>query len=156
MSSTLRDYALTAIRVVLIAAGLLVAAAIVYGLATMPPAPPDSDGFVSGLAYLFGSIIFVLALGVAGLGVVLPSLVGADDPVGFGRGQRLLLKAAAVMVGGGFVLGLAFGLLTELQYGFFLWLLTILLAVLVVVVTVGWRLVELTVAAAARIVGGAT
>lgn len=146
MPSTVRSYALLAVRVVLVSGGLLGAALTVYTLATMPPAEPD-EGFVTGLAYFFGSIIFVLAAGAASLGVVLPTLVGADDPIGFNRWQRLLLKAAATLVGGGFLLGLAYGLATELQYGFFLWLATIALGVVLVCVAVGWRVVEAVVGA---------
>lgn len=153
MPSSLRAHALPAVRAVLVGGGLLIAGATVYQLATMPPAPPDSDGFVTGLAYLFGSIIFVLAVGASSLGVVLPTVVGAGDPLGFNRWQRLLLKAAAGLVGGGFLLGLAFGLATELQYGLFLWLATIVLGVLVVSVTVGWRAVEALVTGLVRLIG---
>lgn len=142
MPSTLREHALLAVRVVLVGGGLLVAAGTVYGLATMPPAPPNSEGFVQGMAYLFGSVIAALALGVATIGVVLPSVLGADDAVGFGRGQRLLLKGAAGLIGGGFIVALALGLLTELQFGLLLWLALLPLAALVAAVAVVWRAIE--------------
>lgn len=151
MPSPLRTYALNALRAVLVGGGLFVAGGIVYGLATMPPDPPESDGFVTGAAYFFGTIVFVLALGAAGLGLALPSLLGADDPLGFGRWQCRLFKAAGVLAGGGFLLGLAFGLVTELQYGFFLWLLTVFLGILVVCLAVGWRLLQVVVSVLARV-----
>lgn len=152
MSPALRGYALLALRGVLVGGGLLVAAGIVYGLATMPPDPPNSDGFVTGAAYLFGTIVFVLAVGAASLGVVLPTLLGADDPLGFGRWQRRLLKAAAALGGVGFLVGLAFGLLTQLQYGFLLWLVFVFLGTLAVCLAVGWRLLEVVASALARVV----
>lgn len=150
MPSAIRGYVLLGGRALLVASGLLVAGGTVYGLATMPAPPAGSDGFVTGLAYLFGSVVVVLGLGAASLGVVLPTAVGVDDPAGFGRGQRLLLKAAAGLIGGGLLLGLAFGFATELQFGLFLWLAFVVLGVLVVLVAIGWRSLEVAVAMAGR------
>lgn len=155
MPSTTRGYVLGAVRVVLGVAGLGVAAATILALVTLPPAPPNSEGFVRGLTYVFGVVIVVLALGAAGLGVALPSMLGTDDVLGFSAGQRLLLKGAAALVGGGFLLGLAVGFATELQYGFLLWLVIVVLAVLVVCVAVLWRLAAAVVRVLARIVAGA-
>jgi hypothetical protein len=153
MPSSVRGYVLSGLRVVLVGGGGAVAAVVLFGLATMPSPPPGSDGFLSGLAYIFGSVVVVLALGAAALGVALPSLLGADDRLGFGRWQRRLLKGAGALFGGGLLVGFAVGSATEMQYGFFVWLLVLFLAVLVVVATVGWRLGEVVVAAAADAVG---
>lgn len=154
MPSTARETALAVARVVLVVAGLGVVAATVLTLVSMPPSPPESDGFVRGLAWIFGSVIVVLALGAAALGVALPSILGTDDSLGFGRGQRVLLKAAAVLGGGGFLLGLAVGFTSELQFGFLVWLSTIVLGVLVVCLAVVWRLAEAVVGGLARVVTG--
>jgi hypothetical protein len=150
MPSSVRGYALAAVRVVLVGGGGLVGLGVLVGLATMPPPPPGSDGFVSGLAYIFGGAIAVFALGAAALGVALPTLLGTDDRLGFGRFQRLALKAAGALFGGGLLVGLAFGLATEMQFGVFVWLVAILLSIVVVVATVGWRLGEVVVTAASR------
>lgn len=142
MPSTIREHAIAAVRVVLVGGGLLVAAGTVYGLATMPSSPPAGDGFVQGLAYLFGAMIVAVALGAATLGIVLPSALGTADPIGFGRGQRLLLKGAGGIIGVGFLVALAVGLLTELQFGLLLWLALLSLAALVAALAVLWRVAE--------------
>lgn len=156
MPSTQRGHLLGTARVVLVVGGVGFAVATVLALASMEPAPPDSEGFVTGLAYVFGSVIVVLAVGAAGLGVALPSIVGADDSLGFTGGQRVLLKAAGVLGAGGFLLGLAVGLASELQFGFLLWLVTIVLGVLVVCLAVFWRLAEAIVHGLAQVATGDT
>lgn len=150
MPSTLREYAVLAVRFLLVGGGLLVAGGTVYGLATMPPAPPNGDGFVEGLAYLFGSMIVALGLGAATVGLVLPTALGADDPIGFGRGQRLLLKGAGLVVGGGFLVALAVGIYTELQFGLLLWLALLPIAAVVAALAVIWRGLEALVGVARR------
>ena len=140
----------TAVRVALAVAGVGVAAATTFELATMPPPPPGSDGFVHGMAAIVGSVVIVLGLGLAALSVVLPALLGRDDPLGFNRYQRLALKAAGVLVVGGFVVGLAFGLLTILPFGVLLWLAFVALAALVVAATLAWRLGEVLVGRLSR------
>lgn len=142
MPSDLRTYVIHIIRILLVGGGLAFAGMTVYQLATMSLAPPKSDGFLTGLAFFFGSIIFVLAVGAVSLGIVLPSILGSSDPLGFNRWQRMALKGAAGMIFGGFLLALGFGILTQLQFGFFLWLAIIILATIVVVITVLWRALE--------------
>lgn len=155
MPSKLGPYLLLAVRALLVVVGVAVAAATVHSLATMPPAPPDSDGFVHGMAFFFGSIIVIFALGAAGLGVVLPSVLGTDDRLGFGGGQRALLKTAGGFFAGGFLLGLLFGLVTELQFGLFLWLFAIVLGVILICAAVAWRLLEAAVMIGRRVVAAA-
>lgn len=142
MPSNSKSMLLTAVRVVLVFAGVGIAAATVFTLASMPPPPPDSDGFAHGMAAIIGSIIVVLTLGIAAVGVSLPTLLGRDDRLGFNRYQRLALKGAGTLIGGGFVVSLVIGLLAGLQYGFVLWLGLVVLATVVVCVTLVWRLSE--------------
>jgi hypothetical protein len=67
MSATVRSHVVLGVRAVPVGGGGAVAAAVAYGLATIPSPPPGSDGFVSGLAYIFGGVLVVLALGTAAL-----------------------------------------------------------------------------------------
>ncbi|MFB6156129.1 MAG: hypothetical protein ABEJ22_09555 [Haloferacaceae archaeon] len=130
---------ITAVRALFVVAGVAVAAATVYKLATMPPPPPNSDGFAHGMAALFGSVLIVLSLGVAAVSVVLPTVLGFDDPVGFNRWQRLALKGAGVLVGGGFLLSAALAFTAGLQWGIILFLLFVALTAVVVGATLVWR-----------------
>ncbi|WP_135822220.1 hypothetical protein [Halostella litorea] len=142
MPSGTDETLVAAARLLLVGAGVAVAALTVEALVTMPPPPPDSDGFAHGMAAIFGSVVIVLSLGVAAVGVVLPTVLGRDDRLGFGRRQRLALKGAAVLIGGGLVAALAVGAVGGLQYGILLWLGLVVLAVLVVGATLVWRAVE--------------
>ena len=143
MLSNRRSVLLTAVRVVLVGVGVGIAAMTVFSLATMPPPPPESDGFAHGMAAIIGGMIIILTLGLAAVGVSLPALLGQDDCLGFNHWQRLALKGAGVMIGGGFVVGLALGFITGLQYGIILWLGFVALATFVVCATVIWRFTEL-------------
>lgn len=142
--------ALAVVRTVLVVIGAGGALLVAYSLATMPAPPPDSDGFIHGGALLYGGIIVVLGLGMAALGVALPTLVGTADPLGFGRWQRRVLKAALVVAGGGLLVGLAVGFLTELQFGLGFWFLCIVLAIGLVCIGVLWRLGEAVVGTVSR------
>ena len=156
MSSKRTATLLTAVRVVLVVAGVGIATATVLKLAAMPPPPPDSDGFAHGMAAMIGGIIIVLTLGVAAVGVALPTLLGREDPLGFGGRQRLALKVSGALIGGGIVVALAYGLVTKLQNGIVLWFGFVLLAVCVVSATLVWRLVEVLVRLLARTLRGAS
>lgn len=153
MPSSVRDYLVLALRVVLVGGGGLVAVGAGVELATIPPAPPESEGFVTGLAYIFGGVILVVALGVAALGVALPSMLGVDDGLGFGRWQRLALKGAGALLGGGFLVAVGLAATVGFQFGAFAFLVAVAVGVLVVVGTVGWRLGEVLLTAAADAVG---
>lgn len=142
MPSSRLSALLTAVRVVLVAVGAGVAALTALELATMPPPPSDSDGFAHGMAAIVGSVIVVSSLGVAAVSVVLPTLLGREDPLGFNRRQRLALKAAGVLIGGGFVVGVAYGFVTIPPFGVVLWLAFVVLAAGIVCVTLVWRLAE--------------
>ncbi|WP_115863175.1 hypothetical protein [Halorussus litoreus] len=144
---------LAAVRVVFVVAGLGIAVATVLQLASMPPPPPESDGFAHGMAGLIGGVIIVLTLGLAAVGVSLPSLLGREDRLGFNPWQRFALKGAGVLIGGGLVAGLAVGLLTELQFGVIFWLGLVFLATGVVCATLVWRLSEALVRLLARVAG---
>lgn len=151
MPSSWKSGLLTALRVVLVAAGVSVAAATVLELASMPP--PRGDGFAHGMAAIVGGVIIFLSLGVASVAVILPTLLGRDDPLGFDRWQRRALKGAGVLIAGGFVVGLAYGVVTNLPLGFFHWLLFVAMAAVVVGATLVWRLAEVVVGLLSRIVG---
>jgi hypothetical protein len=142
MPSDWKSALLAAVRVALAVGGVGVAAATVLYLASMPPPPPESDGFAHGMAAIIGGIILVLSLGVAAVSVILPTVLGRDDPLGFNRWQRLALKAAGVLVGGGFAVALAVGSVTNLSEGAFLWLAFVALAAAVACATLVWRLGE--------------
>jgi hypothetical protein len=156
MTADKRRYVVTAIRAVLVLTGAIVTVAVLYSFSAMPTASSSGNGFVRGLSYLFGSVFFVLALGGAGLGIALPSLLGADDALAFDRWQRRCLQGAGGLFVGGFVVGLATGLLTELQFGLLLWLVAIVTAVLVVSCVLIWRLFEVFVTALVRLIAAET
>lgn len=156
MSADNRQYVLTVIRAVLVFTGALVTVAVLYSFATMPAPSSSGDGFVRGLSYLFGSVFFILALGGAGLGVVLPSLLGAKDTLAFDRWQRRCLQGAGGLFIGGFGVGLAVGLLTQLQFGLLLWLVAIVVAVFVVSCVLVWRLFQVFVTALVRLIAAET
>lgn len=143
---------LTAVRVVFVVGGGGVAAATVLKLAAMPPPPPGSDGFAHGMAAIVGSVIIVSALGVATVSVILPTVLGREDRLGFNRWQRLALKGAGVLIGGGFVVGVAYGFLTIAPFGVILWLAFVVLAAVVAGATVVWRLGEILVGVLSRTV----
>ncbi|WP_336337081.1 hypothetical protein [Haloarcula brevis] len=156
MTADTHRYVVAGIRAVLVLTGVVVTVAVLYSLSTMPTAPPSGTGFVRGLSYLFGSVLFVLALGGAGLGIALPSLLGAEDTLAFDRWQRRCLQSAGGLFVGGFVVGLGVGLLTELQFGLLLWLVAVVLGVLVVSCVVVWRLFEVFVTALVRLIAAET
>lgn len=153
MPSSKKNTVLTAVRVVLVVFGVGIAVTTALELAAMPPPPPESDGFAHGMAGIIGGVIIVSTLGLAAVGVSLPTLLGLDDPLGFSRYQRLALKGAGVLIGGGVVVALAFGFVTELQYGIILWFGLVALATLVVCVTLAWRFAEALVRLLYRAVG---
>lgn len=142
MPSSQNSLLLTAVRILFVVVGVGVTALTVVKLASMPPPPPDSDGFAHGMAAIIGGILIILALGLAAVGVSLPTLLGRDDRLGFNRWQRLALKGAGVLIGGGIVVGLAVGFVTGLGSGIALWLGLVVLAIVIVIATLGWRLAE--------------
>jgi len=150
MPSETVSKAITAVRALLVAAGVVVAALTVFKLVSMPP-PPDSDGFAHGMAGLVGGVVIAVSLGVAAVSVVLPSLLGRGDPLGFNRLQRRVLQAAGLLVVGGFVVSLAYGVLTDLLLAGVLWFGFVVIAILGVGATLVWRLGEVVVA---RLSGG--
>ena len=153
MPSSRLSTAVTAARAVLFVGGVGVAGATVFKLATMPPPPPGSDGFAHGMAAIFGGLILVASLGVAAVSVVLPAVLGREDPLGFGRYQRLALKAAGALVVGGFVVGPASGFLGRLSEGLVLLVLFVTLGAVVAGATLLWRLVEALVGRLTRTAG---
>lgn len=133
---------LTAVRLGVVVAGLLVAGWTVLRLLSMPPPPPDSDGFAHGMAGLIGGLLVLVSLGVAAVAVILPSLLDRTDPLGFDRRQRQLLRAAGVLLVGGLLVALAWGLVSGLLAGVMLWFVLVVVAALVVVLTLLWRVTE--------------
>ncbi len=100
----------TAIRigVVILAAGITIAT--VLYMASMPPPPPESDGFAHGMAAIIGGGIILISLGLAILTIITPTLLGRGDPMGFTHRQRLGLKAAGGLVGLGVIIAIVTGL----------------------------------------------
>lgn len=128
---------ITAIRVgiVIFAAGISILT--VFYLASIPPPPPESDGFAYGMAAAIGGGIILLSLGLAIIVVITPTLFGRADPIGFNRPQRVALKAAGGLVGLGLVIALVSGL-----DGVFLLLVFLVLAFAVVCAMLLWRFGE--------------
>ena len=137
MSMSSLTKAIIAIRVgvVLIAAGATILT--VRYLASMPPPPPESDGFAHGMAAALGGGIMLLSLGLATFTIVTPTLLGRDDSFGFNRRQRVVLKAAGGLVGLGVVIAVVTGL-----DGVVLLLGLLMLAFAAVCAVIGWRFVE--------------
>ena len=97
------------VRGVVVGIGLLLFIAGLNTVASMPPAPPESDGFVHGLAYMGALILGVAGLILVQIGYSLPSGTGqfqvgplADRSTGLRSGVTVLLYfgTAAVMVYG--------------------------------------------------------
>lgn len=150
MPSDRLSAALTAVRAALFVGGVGVASATVYELATMPPPPPGGDGFAHGMAAIVGGLTLVASLGVAAVSVVLPAALRLDDPLGFGRHQRLALKAAGALVGGGVVLGPATAFFGRLSDGLVLTVLLVTLGAVGGGATLVWRLAEVLVGRLSR------
>lgn len=127
----------TAIRVavVIFAAGISILT--VLYLASMPPPPPESDGFAHGMAAAIGGGIILLSLGLATISIITPTLLGREDPLGFNRRQRIALKAAGGLIG----LGLVIALVTGLN-GVVLLLGLLILAFVIVCAMLIWRFGE--------------
>lgn len=122
--------------------GAALVAFAVVGVVTMPPPPPESDGFVSGLAaialYVMGWVGFL----VASLGLAIPP--GEGYGVTFTRHQRWLFVIAAV-AGVGSVVGpfVAFGLfLSNPSLMVSGWIAIMGIAVLALLSGLGWRGVQ--------------
>jgi hypothetical protein len=143
VGSTLAGYLLLAARAGFVTVGVGAAVLSAFSLATMPPEPPGSDGFVSGGALLVWGALLVLSLGLAGFGVALPSLVGAGDALGFDRLQRWTLAAAGGTLVAGAGLGVA-GLHANSFVSMVVALLVVALGVFGVCVVLAWRLGEAT------------
>lgn len=152
MTADSRRYVLAAIRGVLVLSGVLVTVAVLYSFATMPASTAESGGFVRGLAYLFGSVFFLLALGGVGLGIVLPSLLDSGEKFGFGHWQWRCLQGAGGLFLGGFAVGLATGLVTQLQFGLLVWFVAMVVGAFVVSGVLAWRLFEVVVAAVSQLI----
>lgn len=126
---------ITAIRiwVVILAAGVTIST--VLYLASMPPPPPESDGFAHGMTAAIGGGIILLSLGLATGTIITPTLLGRDDPLGFNRWQRSALQAAGGLIGLGVIIALVTGL-----DGVVLLLVLLVLAFAVVCAMLIWRL----------------
>lgn len=144
MPSSVTGYALSAARCILIVGGIVFTGGTIYALITIPPAPPNSEGFATGMAYLFGGVILILSLGATGLGFALPTIVGADDPLEFNRYQRWILKGAGAFFVGGFFVGVAAAIGVGFSFGLLVWFATILLGAITVCFALVWRVGEVT------------
>jgi peptidoglycan/LPS O-acetylase OafA/YrhL len=119
--------------------GLVILAAVVsvgtmYYLATLNSPPPNSDGFAYGMAGAIGGGILFLVLGIATLSIIVPTLLGREDPLGFNRWQRLSMKVTGGLIGLGIVAALLGGL-----NGVVLLLGLLILAYCIVCVMLLWR-----------------
>lgn len=134
MSSITKSTLLNGFRIGVVLVGGGVAVLTVLRLASMPPPPPDSDGFAYGMAAIFGGGLILLSLSLATMTVILPTLLGRDDPLGFNRWQRLVLKGAGGLIGLGLGLALVMGL-----NGVVLLLALLMVAFGLVCAMLGWR-----------------
>ncbi|MFB6176926.1 MAG: hypothetical protein ABEI99_07250 [Halobaculum sp.] len=137
--------ALTAIRGVVALAGFAVTARTVVWLATYPSPPPGSDGFAYGMAGILGSLVIAASLTVVAVAVAAPTLLGMDDPLGFGRRQQLVLNGVGVVIGLGLLAGVVFGYATIPPFGVVALLPFLGVAILLVGLVLAWRLAELLV-----------
>lgn len=124
--------------------GLLLVGA-VAALLSMPPSPPESEGFVRGLAML---VLFVVAWAgfvIIAIGLAVPPRTGAG--IRFNQWQRRLLILAAILS----ILSLLSPLLfwsvvatTGISLGSaaLTWVVVMGLAVLSLITSVGWRIGE--------------
>ncbi|MFB6095888.1 MAG: hypothetical protein ABEJ74_00680 [Haloferacaceae archaeon] len=120
-------------------AGALVLALAVASTLALPPSPPDSEGFVRGLAFI---VLYVLAWGgfvLLALGLAIPP--GGGVGVDFTRGQRALFLLAALSGAGSVVVPFAAFALLYANPTQFLLLVGALVAVAVLSLLggLGWR-----------------
>lgn len=125
------------LRLVVVVIGLGLAALAGVSLLSSGGAPAG-DGFVSSGALLVNGTVAVVGLGLAGVGVALPSLVGAGDSLGFSRHQRRLLVASAATVGGGVAIGFFF-VSQNAFFGILLGVFVVFLGACGVALAVAWR-----------------
>lgn len=122
--------------------GLLGVALAVSQFLTLPPPPPDGDGFVEGLAVFFLYVIGFAGFVIAALGFAIPP--GDHVGIRFNRWQRRLLVGAAVCALGSVVAPLAaWPVLASTSLGvdvvFGAWIGLSVVAVLALVGGLGWR-----------------
>lgn len=119
--------------------GAALVAVAVVGTVTMPPPPPESDGFVAGLATIALYVVGWIGVLVASLGLAIPP--GEGRGITFTRRQRwLFVLAAMASIGSVVVPFVAFGLLLSnpslMVAG---WLAIMGVAVLALFAGLGWR-----------------
>lgn len=146
LPSSFKEYVLTAVQLVLVVLGGGASLLLIHALLTIPPAPPNSDGFVTGAAYLWGGTALVATLCVTGVGVVLPTVFGGNGVLGFTRHQRTVLKAAASCFGGGVLVAVVAAVTVEFLIAVLVLSLAILLGFLLVTVALCWRFAEVVLA----------
>ena len=125
--------------------GLLVVAWAVSQLLTLPPSPPDSDGFVEGLAIFFLAASGFVGFVFVALGLAIPP--GDNFGIRFTRWQRRLFVGAAIAALGSVVVPLAaWPLLASTGFGpdtaFVTGVGLSAVAVLALVGGLGWRTAE--------------
>ena len=129
--------AISAVRLVVVVLAIGVTAWTGWFLASMPPPPPDSDGFAHGMAAALGGGVVLVSLGLGTLGIIAPAVLGVEDPLGFDRWQRRAFQAVAVLLALGVVGALVAGL-----EGLVALLSLLVVGFGVVCVVLLWRLVE--------------
>lgn len=140
---------LTSLQLPVAGVGLLLVAASGYRLLTLPEPPAGSDGFVEGIVAFFLYLCAVAGLIVTAVGLAIP----ADGRFGvrFRRRQRLLFVLAAlaalasllsplVVWPAAIAAGASPGVVFRAWFGL------TALAVLVILIGVGWRAVEVALA----------
>ncbi|WP_132057597.1 hypothetical protein [Halorussus amylolyticus] len=121
-------------------------------LSAIPPSPPDSDGFVEGLAVLLFFAVGFVGFVVAALGLAIPP--GENVGIRFNRWQRRLFVGAAVAAVASLVVPfVAWPVLASTvfatEFSVLAWLVLSLAAVSALVAGLGWRAAQ----AVARRVG---
>ncbi|ELZ80936.1 hypothetical protein C453_18405 [Haloferax elongans ATCC BAA-1513] len=119
-----------------------------WNVYTLPPPPPESDGFVQGLAGFFFLIITLSGFVLAAVGLLVPP--GPGYGINFTRGPRLLFVYALVAPVAGGIAFLApivvgFGAGGVIEWAFTLSFLVIASAPLAILLGLGWKTVTVAV-----------
>jgi hypothetical protein len=125
--------------------GFVVVGFALVGAWSVPPSPPDSEGFVEGLAYIVLYAIGICGFVTGSLGLAIPP--GDGYGVQFNRWQRWLFVAAAATAVGSiavplFGFGLSIGATTSLSLFLSAWFGLSVVAVCALLGGLGWRTAE--------------
>ncbi len=142
MNKKLKIFFIQGLRSILIIIGFIGATILIYSLATLPQPPENSEGFVTGLAYFFGTIFTILFLGLISIGIALPTLLGQEDILGFNQYQRWLLIGTGIIIGLGLLFGFLLAILVGFQLGFLILLIALFISIFPSLLAIIWLILE--------------